>query len=157
MMKSVTNVLNQILQRCDKYTGRLNIPGEWGERAFRGWIILDFLFTELGWPSTHIILGERFDILLLNESLHPVVNIETKKPRTRIRQKEKKDFQNRLAMYPTLEWAFLTNGIYWDRFKLLAPGGNQKILEETEYELEKASEETTKEFFEAINRSHYLL
>jgi hypothetical protein len=155
-MHSFINVLNGILQRYDKYTGRLNIPGEWGERAFRGWIILDFLFTELGWPSTNIILGERFDILLLNEALHPVVNIETKKPRSRIIQQEKKDFLNRLAMYPTLEWAFLTNGIYWSSFRLLAPEGNQKILEKMEYELEKATEETTREFFEVIDRKHYL-
>ncbi|MGD0551628.1 MAG: hypothetical protein ABSB25_03140 [Sedimentisphaerales bacterium] len=150
------NALNEILKRYDKYTGRLNIPGDWGERAFRGWLILDFLSTELGWPSTHIILGERFDILLLNDSLHPVVNIETKKPRSRIIQKEKKDFLNRLSMYPTLEWAFLTNGIYWGRFRLLAPEGNQKILEKAEFELEKASEKTTKEFFEVISRNHYL-
>ncbi len=149
-------VLNEIIHRYDRYTGRLNIPGEWGERAFRGWLVLDFLFAELGWPSTHIILGERFDILLLNAAMHPVVSIETKKPRYQASERERRDFRNRLPMYPTLEWAFLTNGTCWERFRLLAPQGDQTIIEEEELRIAEATERTTAEFFEVIKRTHYV-
>ena len=40
--------IRAILRRYDSYCGRLNVPGNWGERAFRGWLMTDLLMGAQG-------------------------------------------------------------------------------------------------------------
>ncbi len=149
--------IKTLLRRYDQYTGRLNVPGDWGERAFRGWLAMDLLCDALGWPSAHVVFGERFDILLLDQSLYPVVNIETKKPRHEASSKEKTSFEDRLKYYGTLRWACLTNGTAWLRLSLLSPSGTQIIQERKTFNIEKATQKTAWSFFEVIHARNYLV
>ena len=155
-MEAIT-AIKTLLRRYDRYTGRLNVPGDWGERAFRGWLAMDLLCDALGWPSSHVVLGERFDILLLDQGLHPVVNIETKKPYYEASPREKANFEDRLKYYGTLRWACLTNGTSWLRLSLLSPSGTQVIQERKTLNIEKASQKAARSFFEVIHARNFLV
>jgi len=104
-------VLKMVLDRYNRYERFLNYPGDWGERAFRGWIVFDLFHKYLGWPIQNIVFGERFDVLLINDDLKPVINIETKKPEKGLADYE--DFKERLPIYKTLYYATLTDGYEW--------------------------------------------
>ena len=147
--------IRAILQRYDSYCGRLNVPGDWGERVFRGWLMTDLLMTAQGWPSALIVIGERFDILLLDSTLHPVVNIETKKPYHKTTAKDWNDFESRLSFYKTLRWAFLTNGQNWTRLALLAPGGKQTITDRTEIDIRTVVPQTANDFFRVMHADQF--
>jgi hypothetical protein len=134
----------------------LNLPGEGWERAFRGWLAMDFLLNHLGWPTTHIVFGERFDILLLDQTLMPAVNVETKAPDWEASEKERSDFEARLRFYGTLRWAFFTNGRKWTRLRLQAPRGNQNVTEREDLLIEKAIDEAAASFFDVLTPDHFI-
>lgn len=155
-MRSALHVIRAILQRHAEYGGRFNVPGDWGERAFRGWIVLDLLHDTLKWPSTHIVMGERHDLLLLNTSLSPIVTIETKRPGHEASPAERKDFEDRLAHYGTLRWAFLTNGEEWTRLELVTPKGKCEVKTRETIYLSNIPEKTANRYLEVLDPKCYI-
>ena len=111
---AILEALKTILERCEEAGVRLGYPGEGGERSFRHWLGTDLLERVLGWPSAKVVVGERFDILLLDSDGFPVITIETKTPYHKASKKERQDFEERLSGYGTLRTAFFTNGTEWD-------------------------------------------
>jgi hypothetical protein len=69
-----------VIDRAVQIGKRLPLPVEGDERPFRDWLKSRLLVEVLGWPDESIKIGERFDILLLDEFDHPVVTVETKAP-----------------------------------------------------------------------------
>lgn len=157
MQRDAKTVVGEILTRYNDYSGRFSVPGEWGERAFRGWLVLDLFSSYYGWPSTHILHGERLDVLLLDRAIHPVVTIETKKPGYEAKETEWKQFEDRLAFYGTLRWAFLTNGRSWTRFQISSPQGNVTVIGRKTIDVIQASSSEVEEFLEICHSSHYLV
>ncbi|MBZ5615902.1 MAG: N-6 DNA methylase [Acidobacteriia bacterium] len=131
--------IHSVLRRCEEVGGRLDFPGEGGERRFRSWLATEVLQTVLGWPPKQVVVGERFDILLVNDELHPVATIETKTPFHKATRKEKKDFEERLDGFPSLRTAYFTNGSEWDRLDIITSEGNLEIVESSHLNLDKAS------------------
>src|SRR5579863_8634919 len=111
--------IREVLEWC-RTKSSMRIPGEGGERAFRGRLTEALIEKVLGWPAEFILSGERFDISLLNTDEQPIVTIETKEPGHITTELEYKIFLGRLKRYPSLRFAYITNGSYWERFDLLA-------------------------------------
>lgn len=105
-----------IMERYERYTRYLNYPGEWGERAFRGWVVYEVFHALLGWPLENIIFGERYDVLFIDNDVRPVVYLETKKPGRGLADFE--DFKNRIPIYQTIKHAALANGYEWLRMDI---------------------------------------
>lgn len=125
--EKIKSVVSEILTWC-RSKAPMQVPGEGGERPFRGRLCEAFLEKTLGWPPEFILPGERFDIRLLNSEDHPVVTIETKEPEHITAEAEYKTFLARLKHYPSLQHAFLTNGSYWERFDIdAALQGDEEI------------------------------
>ena len=156
-MPSHLQTIRTILHRYAQYRGRLNLPGEGWERAFRGWLVMDYLRDTLLWPSSHIVSGERFDVLLLEQDLHPVINIETKAPEHVAATTEVREFERRLAFYGTLHWAFFTNGNEWWRLELYAPDGRQTISDRKSLSIQTTNESVAAEYFDPLDPKHYLV
>jgi hypothetical protein len=146
-MPNHLETMRAILDRYSTYRGRLNLPGEGFERAFRGWLVMDYLRDALGWPTSRIFFGERFDVLLLDEDLYPIINIETKAPDHEASAQEIQDFEKRLPFYGTLRWAFFTNGKDWCRLALYAPEGRQTITKRETLSIQSATDGSTADFF----------
>jgi hypothetical protein len=136
-----------ILQRCREVGERVGYPGEGGERRFRGWLNSDLLQQTLNWPSKSVVVGEIFDLLLLNDDQHPLATIETKTPYHKASKKEQKDFRDRLSGFPTLRTGYFTNGPEWDRVDILVSGGQLTILERSRLDTRKDSPALTERFF----------
>ena len=118
---------------------------------------MDYLRDTLQWPSSQIFLGERFDVLLLEQDLHPVVNIETKAPEHVASSTEIRDFETRLTFYGTLRWAFFTNGNEWWRLELYAPNGRQTIRERKSLSIRTTNETIAVDYFDPLTPKHYLV
>ncbi len=118
---------------------------------------MDYLRDVLGWPTSRILFGERFDILLLDQDLHPVVNIETKAPDHEASAQEIQDFERRFPFYGTLRWAFFTNGTDWCRLALYAPQGQQTITERKMLLLHNTTDMIAADFFDPLDPKHYLV
>ena len=108
--------LRQILRRCEAAGEQVNFPGEGGERRFRLWLATEFFSDLLDWPGTSVVQGERFDLILRDDSGLPVITIETKTPYHKASAKERRDFEKRLSAFPTLRFAIFTNGNEWERY-----------------------------------------
>ena len=156
-MPAHLKTIRTILDRYSTYRGRLNLPGEGWERAFRGWLVMDYLRDVLSWPTSRILFGERFDVLLLDEDLHPVINIETKAPDHEASEQEIQDFEQRFPFYATLRWAFFTNGKEWCRLALHAPDGQQTISERKALSLQSTTDRSAADFFDPLDPRHYLV
>ena len=65
--KRITQALRQVLRRCEEAGEKIVFKGEGGERPFRKWLATDVLEAVLGWPSKNVMIGERFDVLLLSD------------------------------------------------------------------------------------------
>lgn len=111
MEENAYQILTKILERYESYERFLKYPGDWGERAFRGWLVFELFHKYLGWSIEYIVFGERFDVLLINKDKKPIINIETKKPGNGLIGYE--DFKKRLEDYQTLYYAILTDGFLW--------------------------------------------
>ena len=103
--------IESLMKRYEQYTHYLNYPGEWGERAFRGWLVFDLFHRDLRWPIENIVFGERYDVLLVNNEIKPMIYLETKKPGRGLA--DYKDFRNRVSGYQTIQYAVLANGYKW--------------------------------------------
>ena len=116
-IKEFTEILKAIMKRYDQFSRYLNYPGEWGERAFRGWVVFKIFHESLEWPVENIVFGEKYDVLMVDDSVKPVIYLETKKPGRGLADIE--DFMGRLSKYPTLEYAILANGYEWLRLDII--------------------------------------
>jgi len=151
----VLDAIRQVIERTIQVGKRLPLPGEGDERPFRDWLKSKVLVAVLGWPDEKIRIGEKFDILLLDEHDSPVVTIETKAPLHRSTAQERERFKNRLSLYPTLRAAFFTNGPEWDRLDLLAPEGQQEIRARVFLEISQATHEKAESFFAPLRGDRY--
>jgi hypothetical protein len=123
----ILDTIRRVIDRTVQVGKRLPLPGEGDERPFRDWLKSQLLVVVLGWPDERVKIGERFDILLLDEFDRPVVTIETKAPYHRSSKEEQKTFRERLSFYATLRAAYFTNGPEWDRLDLVSLEGQQTI------------------------------
>jgi len=131
----IVDAIRGILVRFEKYGKYLKYPGDWGERAFRGWLVYEIFHQKLRWPIPNIVFGEQFDVLFLNERLMPVVYLETKKP-TRDLAGEA-DFLGRVPCFPTILYAVLTDGYDWLRFDVTTKQRKQISLSSRQSEWEE--------------------
>lgn len=113
----LSDAIQRIMERYGKYARYLNYPGEWGERAFRGWIVYEIFHVCLGWPLENIVFGERYDVLFVDKDIKPIVYLETKKPGRGLADIE--DFENRIPLYQTIGHAVLANGYEWLRIDVV--------------------------------------
>ena len=125
---SVISTLNKIIERYRLYTNYLEFPGEWGERAFRGWLVFEVFHKLLGWPIENIIFGERYDVLFVNSDIQPVIYLETKKPKRGLA--DLSEFKSRSKYYRTLIYAVLTDGYKWLRIDLIRSKKTQVNLKD---------------------------
>ena len=142
--------LREILRRCEAVGEQVSFPGEGGERRFRLWLATDFLTDLLGWPSTSVIQGERFDLILQDDSKLPVVTIETKTPYHKAAPKERRDFEKRLAAFPTLRYAIFTSGNEWERYLIEHQNGTASVLEDAHFDLSSVGPLAVDSFFEPL-------
>lgn len=112
-VKSLRKSLITILERYKKYENYLHYPGEWGERAFRGWLVYELFHANLQWPISNIVFGEMFDVLFVDGAVKPVIYLETKKPGRGLADLQA--FIQRSGKYETLVWIILTDGYKWLR------------------------------------------
>jgi hypothetical protein len=61
--QKVLDKVREVLKRYENYGKYLRFPYEWGERAFRGWLVYEVFHGVLGWPIKYIVFGELFDVL----------------------------------------------------------------------------------------------
>jgi hypothetical protein len=134
----IQRCLIDILERCKKTGERIGYPGEGGERRFRYWLATDFLSGRLGWPGDQIVIGEVFDVLLLDQFKFPLQTIETKTPFHRASQDERTQFENRLSGFGTLRHAYFTNGNAWERLRLFNNAGSLAIDDAQQISIESA-------------------
>jgi hypothetical protein len=145
--ESVKESLNLILDRYKQYEKYLKYPREWGERTFRAWLVFEVFHKRLKWPISKIVFGEIFDVLFVNDSVKPVVYLETKKPERGPSDLEA--FQRHIGKYETLEWAVLTDGYDWVRIDCLRK--KKKSLS-----LRDANALQLEEFLSSFSATNYL-
>jgi hypothetical protein len=109
----LAEIIQVIMKRYEQYMRYLNYPGEWGERAFRGWIVFELFHGYLQWPLKNIVFGERYDVLFVNDEIKPMIYLETKKPGRGLA--DFNEFKERIPAYQTLKYAVLANGYEWLR------------------------------------------
>jgi hypothetical protein len=153
--KVIADAIAHILKRCEEAGIRLAYPGEGGERAFRGWLVSDFLATVLGWPTEKIVVGERFDLLLQDSDGFPIATIETKTPYHRASKKERQDFEDRLSGFGTLRHAYFTNGNQWDRLDIFSPTGVLEVQSRFSLDLKQSAPEEVEAFFAPLAGYRY--
>ena len=142
--------LREILRRCEATGEQINFPGEGGERRFRLWLATEFLTDLLGWPGTSVVQGERFDLILRDDSGLPVITIETKTPYHKASAKDRRDFEKRLAAFPTLRYAIFTSGNEWERYLIEHKNGAVSVLEDAHFVLSTVGPTAASSFFEPL-------
>ena len=142
--------LQEILRRCEATGEQINFPGEGGERRFRLWLATEFLTDLLGWPGTSVVQGERFDLILRDDSVLPVITIETKTPYHKASAKDRRDFEKRLAAFPTFRYAIFTSGNEWERYLIEHKNGAVSVLEDAHFELSTVGSTAANSFFEPL-------
>jgi hypothetical protein len=136
--QAVANALEVVLSRYEELGPRLGYPGDFGERAFRFWLVADVLMPVCHWPTERIVMGEVYDVLLLDRRRMPAITIETKPPGHRVTKQDVAKFEGRLQHYSTLRYAFFTDGRYWRRLEVAAPRGTQRLVGEIEARVDDA-------------------
>lgn len=117
--------INELLERYNRYSGYLSFPYEWGERAFRGWLVFDIFHLLLEWPLTNIVFGEQFDVLFVDGNVKPKIYLETKKPGRGLMEFD--SFQKRVRFYGTLRYAVITDGYLWARLEIAGDKSSNPI------------------------------
>ena len=145
--KKIIATIRSVLQRCDEVGEKVGFPGEGGERRFRKWIASELLEQVLDWPVKNVVVGERFDVLLLSDDDHALATIETKTPYHQASKKERTDFEERLSGFPTLRTAYFTNGPAWDRLDIVVSGAELRVLERNTFDISKNSPAYAEQFF----------
>jgi len=146
-IKLLKESLIAILERYRKYEDYLQYPGEWGERAFRGWLVFEIFHDHLQWPIPNIVFGERFDVLFVNGAVKPIIYLETKKPERGLADLDA--FRRRIGTYETLVWAVLTDGYKWMRVDCIK--NEDQNFSSLEPELVR-----WKDFFRAFEATDYI-
>ena len=146
-IKLLKKSLTTILERYRKYEKYLQYPGEWGERAFRGWLVFEIFHEYLQWPIPNIVFGEKFDVLFVNGAVKPVIYLETKKPERGLADLDA--FRERIGKYETLVWAVLTDGYKWVRVDCVR--SEEQNFSSLETELAR-----WKDFFRAFKATDYI-
>jgi hypothetical protein len=139
--------LTAILTRYRDYERYLKYPGEWGERTFRAWLVFEIFHDYLRWPIPNIVFGEVFDTLFVNDTVKPIIYLETKKPQRGLVDLEA--FQRHISKYQTLEWAILTDGYEWFRIDCVRK-------KEQTISLLKSGSSQLEDFFRALAATNYL-
>jgi hypothetical protein len=142
--------LREILRRCEATGEQVNFPGEGGERRFRLWLATEFFSDLLDWPGTSVVQGERFDLILRDDAGLPIITIETKTPYHKASAKERRDFEKRLAAFPTLRYAIFTSGNEWERYLIQLDNGVVAILEDAHFELSTVGSTAASSFFDPL-------
>ncbi len=145
--KKIVATIRSVLQRCEEVGEKVGFPGEGGERRFRKWIASELLEGVLDWPVKNIVVGERFDVLLLSDEDHALTTIETKTPYHQASKKERADFEERLSGFPTLRTAYFTNGSEWNRLDIVVSGAELRVLERSTFDLGQHSPAYAEQFF----------
>ncbi|MHB1700277.1 MAG: Eco57I restriction-modification methylase domain-containing protein [Acidobacteriaceae bacterium] len=148
--KNLIERLQEILRRCEATAQQVSFPGEGGERRFRLWLATEFFADLLGWPATSVVQGERFDLILRDDSGLPVITIETKTPFHKASAKERRDFEKRLAAFPTLRHAIFTNGNEWDRYLIEHDNGKTSVIEDAHFDLDSVNVGSVNSFFDPL-------
>ncbi len=117
-------VLQGVLEEYAAQFRAIKIPHEGGERPFRKLLVDRLIEEHFGWPRDNVVVGERFDILCLDEQRKPVIAIETKTPGAQLTVQDYVDFESRLSYQPTIEHAYITDGWTWDRVDTSSPRGD---------------------------------
>jgi hypothetical protein len=130
--QEVLNKVTELLARYEKYGNYLSFPYEWGERAFRGWMVYELFHEVLGWPIKNIVLGEQFDVLFVDEYVKPKLYLETKKPGKGLVDIDR--FRDRIRFYGTLKYAVITDGSEWARFEI----SNEEFVDQMFIDAKKA-------------------
>jgi len=128
LTEELLKTLKILLARYDEYSRYLDYPGDWGERAFRGWAVFEIFHSCLGWPIKNIVFGEKYDILMVDDNIKPVVYLETKKPLRGLADLE--DFEKRISSYQTLAYAILTDGYEWLKLDIVKKAKSKIKLED---------------------------
>lgn len=149
--------LREILRRCEATGEQVNFPGEGGERRFRLWLATEFFSDLLDWPGTSVVQGERFDLILRDDAGLPVITIETKTPYHRASAKERRDFEKRLAAFPTLRFAIFTSGNEWERYLIQHNKGVASVLEDARFELSSVGPTAASSFFDPLRYNGKIL
>lgn len=147
--------LRKILERVQLTAAKVAYPGEGDERPFRHWLAAEFLKDTLRWPAESVVVGERFDIRLLDAEGFPVVTIETKPPGGRVTGKARGDFRDRLSGFGTLRTAYFTDGFEWDRLDIFFEAGKLQERAEFELALSSATDEEAEAFFAPLAVERY--
>jgi len=146
----IKNVLTEILNRYDKYGKLIRYPGEWGERAFRFWLIVDLFINVLGWLPQNVVLGEKYDVLLLDSEIRPVIYVETKRPDVLISEEHIEETERRAKDYFSIQYIVVTNGKMWILYDVI----------KREYmriaDLIKADDRKVAEFFGKLKAENFL-
>jgi type I restriction-modification system DNA methylase subunit len=145
--KKIVGAIRRVLRRCEEVGERIDFPGEGGERRFRGWLASELLEGVLEWPNENVIIGERFDVLLVSDEDHALATIETKTPYHTASKQERRDFEERLSGFPTLRTAYFTNGPDWDRLDIVVSGAELHVVERSSFDINKHSPEYAENFF----------
>jgi len=111
--ESIRNTIRQLLTRYREYEGLIRYPGDWGERAFRFWLIKELFMDVLGWDSKYIVFGERYDVLFLDDYIRPKLYLETKKPDIQITKNYVKEAIDRFKEFYSIDYVIITNGTTW--------------------------------------------
>jgi len=149
-LKNVKNVLVEILNRYDRYGRLIGYPGEWGERAFRFWLIVELFMDVLGWPSQNVVLGEKYDVLLLDNDIRPVIYIETKRPSIPISEGHVEEAEERAKDYFSIRYIVVANGKMWVMYDAIK--GEYMLIAD----LSKAEDRKVTEFFSKLSAKNFL-
>jgi len=148
--KRVKNILVEILNRYDRYGRLVRYPGEWGERAFRFWLIVELFMNVLGWPSQSIVLGEKYDVLLLDNDIRPVIYIETKRPDITVSEEHVEEAKERAKDYFSIRYVVVANGKMWVLYDAIK-GECMWIAD-----LSRAEDRKVAEFFGKLSAKNFL-
>lgn len=141
-------VIAELVDRVQDHQ-RYGIPGDWGERVFRGWLSCRLLHGHFQLDCYAVVQGETFDVLLMDtRRMIPVIYIETKNPLYPLTSRHERETEERCREYMlrTIEHAYLTNGHEWKLYDVLASSGSVNV----EHRLTLNLEEDSNEDFERL-------
>jgi hypothetical protein len=137
------DVVRVLTRRVLEYWRALGVPGDRGERTFRGWLVCELLVGRYRWPCDRILAGEVFDLLLLDRHrLAPRIYVETKTPvERRLKPAAERETAERCSTYGlgTLERAYLTNGWLWREYEVHRVGAGSELRLVADLDIETAS------------------
>jgi len=148
--QKVLDKVREVLKRYENYGKYLRFPYEWGERAFRGWLVYEVFHGVLGWPIKYIVFGELFDVLFVDEYIRPKIYLETKRPGRGLVELD--EFKARVQFYGILRYAVITDGFTWSRFEVLG----EKLGTQETVSIDKADSILVGRFFAPLHAKNFL-